>query len=115
MSRSPITTHVLDTALGRPAADVAITLHRISDTGIEKVGGGETDDNGRIMTGLIDTADFVAGHYRIEFAVAEYHKRIGQPVFFPSVVIDFIVSEGEDHYHVPLLLSPYGYSTYRGS
>lgn len=115
MNRSPITTHVLDTALGRPAAAVAVTLHRISENDSEKVGQGTTDDNGRIMSDLIDGSDFIAGHYRIVFAVADYLRRNDQPVFFPSVAIDFIVSEGEDHYHVPLLLSPYGYSTYRGS
>lgn len=115
MNRSPITTHVLDTALGRPAANVAVTLHRVSEIGVDQVGEGTTDDNGRIMTGLIDADDFVAGHYRIEFAVADYFHRLGQAVFFPSVAINFIVSVGEDHYHVPLLLSPFGYSTYRGS
>lgn len=115
MNRSPITTHVLDTSLGRPAAGVAVTVNRVSAAGCETVGGGTTDDNGRVMTGLIDAADFVAGHYRIEFAVADYCRRHDQAVFFPVVAIDFIVTAGEDHYHVPLLLSPYGYSTYRGS
>jgi 5-hydroxyisourate hydrolase len=115
MNSSPITTHVLDTALGRPAAGIQVTLRSIADGNRRTVGQGVTDTNGRIALGLINVSDYVPGHYQIEFATAEYLHQHFDKVFFPSVAIDFIVTAGEDHYHVPLLLSPYGYSTYRGS
>ncbi len=115
MASSPITTHVLDTARGRPAAAIPVKLFIVDGERKRVVGEGTTDDNGRVVTGLIDAAEYVPGHYQIEFQIASYLKQHFQQAFFPSVTIDFIVTAGEDHYHVPLLLSPFGYSTYRGS
>jgi 5-hydroxyisourate hydrolase len=103
-----ITTHVLDTARGRPAAGVGIVLERADG---ERVGSGATDADGRLASlGAVE-----AGHYRLTFDTGAYFAAGGQDGFYPEVVVNFTVEEGEDHYHVPLLLNPYGYSTYRGS
>ena len=103
-----ITTHVLDTSAGRPAAGVAIVLER---AGGERVGAGVTDADGR----LTDLGSVEPGHYRLTFDTGGYFAAGGQDGFYPEVVVNFTVQQGEDHYHVPLLLNPYGYSTYRGS
>jgi 5-hydroxyisourate hydrolase len=111
-----ITTHVLDTARGRPAAGVGVTLERlIGGEQWEVAGKGRTDDDGRLRTLLAGTATAAPGVYRLTFDTAAYFSSHGLPVFYPHVTIAFTVAEGEAHYHVPLLLSPYGYSTYRGS
>ncbi len=112
---SPITTHILDTALGRPAAGVAITLSVLDRGSWQPLGQGTTDSDGRLRTLLADGHALVAGHYRITFAVGAYHAAHGQSGFFPEVTLDFLVSDPSQHYHVPLLLSPFGFSTYRGS
>jgi 5-hydroxyisourate hydrolase len=106
-----ITTHVLDTARGRPAAGVAIVLERSNGDGWERVGAGSTDADGRLRElGSVDP-----GHYRLTFDTGGYFAAGGQDGFYPEVVVNFTVQQGEDHYHVPLLLNPHGYSTYRGS
>ena len=99
-----ITTHVLDTAKGRPATAVPVRLERADGDGWLQIGNGATDADGRARLG-----DAAAGHHRLTFETS------GWSDFYPQVVIHFTVAAGEDHYHVPLLLSPYGYSTYRGS
>jgi 5-hydroxyisourate hydrolase len=99
-----ISTHVLDTAKGHPAAGVAITLE--DDRGV--IARGVTNADGRLK--LIDDPP-AAGTYRITFDTVGYDPN----GFFPRVVIEFRVTGGAQHYHVPLLLSPFGYSTYRGS
>jgi len=110
--KSPITTHILDTAAGSPAAGVEVLLERLTDDGtFVKVAEGQTNDDGRILD-WFSRDNFSTGNYRISFAVDSYFKGDS---FFPSVEIQFIVSDTNQHYHVPLLLSPYGYSTYRGS
>jgi len=109
-----ITTHVLDTAAGRPGKGIAITLERAVGTGWEPVGSGATDDDGRLRT-LTPPGPVEPGTYRIRFETGAYLAAHGQAGFFPIVEIHFTVADGTQHYHVPLLLSPYGYSTYRGS
>jgi 5-hydroxyisourate hydrolase len=101
---SAITTHVLDTAKGRPAAGVPVRLERTDGHGWTRVGEGATDADGRARLG-----DVAPGHHRLTFDTS------GWSAFYPQVVIHFAVAALEDHYHVPLLLSPFGYSTYRGS
>lgn len=104
---SGITTHVLDIARGRPAAGVLVRLElRDGDTWRE-VGRGTTDDDGRVRTLTGPAID--AGTYRITFDTS------ARSDFFPEVAIEFVVRDAAQHYHVPLLLSPFGYSTYRGS
>ena len=110
-----ITTHVLDTALGKPARGVPIKLDVHADDGTWRaVGAGETDADGRLRT-LTPAGPAAAGTYRITFDTAAYFAMHGTAGFFPVVEIQFIVREGDAHHHVPLLLSPFGYSTYRGS
>ena len=109
-----ITTHVLDTSLGRPGKAIAIELERI-DAGVwHLVGGGVTDDDGRLRT-LTPQGPVQPGTYRIRFQTGAYFTSQGSTGFFPVVEIQFSVIDGTQHYHVPLLLQPYGYSTYRGS
>ena len=109
-----ITTHVLDTARGRPGQGIAIELERADGAIWHLVGGGVTDDDGRLRT-LTPPGPVTPATYRIRFQTGAYFAAHGQGGFFPIVEIQFTVVDGEAHYHVPLLLSPYGYSTYRGS
>lgn len=104
---SGITTHVLDTARGRPAAGLAVVLERAVDARWEPVGRGTTDADGRARDLLSSAPE--GGRYRLTFDTGAYSR------FYPEVTVTFVVEGGEDHYHVPLLLSPFGYSTYRGS
>jgi 5-hydroxyisourate hydrolase len=106
---SRVSTHVLDTARGRPAAGVLVALETIDG---ELVATGTTDDNGRVAQ--LGADDLPGGRYRLRFDTAAYFAGSGQDVFFPEVVVAFLVAAGE-HYHVPVLLSPFAYSTYRGS
>ncbi|MBV8855377.1 MAG: hydroxyisourate hydrolase [Acidobacteria bacterium] len=112
---SGITTHVLDTARGRPAADVPVTLEAKTEGGWSLVGRGATDADGRLRD--LAPADFVpgAGDYRLTFDVGSYFNATGQRGFYTEVCVSFVVQDPASHYHVPLLLSPYGYTTYRGS
>ncbi len=110
-----ITTHILDTAAGRPAQNVPVELERAGAPGIwETVGSGVTDRDGRNRA-LTPPGPVVPGIYRIRFDTAAYFHASKTPGFFPVVEIQFTIADGAQHYHVPLLLSPYGYSTYRGS
>lgn len=114
MSVSQITTHVLDTALGRPAAGVAVGLYAHDDGGgWDLLATGTTDADGRIKE--LGPAQLPAGTYRLHFATGSYYEGLGTETFFPEVDLVFAVSDTGEHYHVPLLLSPFGYSTYRGS
>jgi len=111
---SPITTHVLDTAKGQPAAGIQVKLEKPTATGWLIIAEGTTDADGRIMTWSSESfaAHFSAGNYQITFDTDLYHQGKG---FFPQVCIPFRVNNTEQHYHVPLLLSPFSFSTYRGS
>ena len=113
---SAITTHVLDLKLGKPGAGIAVALERESDTAQwEALGNAVTDLNGRATDLLSADNVFVPGHYRLIFETGDFFASSGGDVFFPQVTITFVVRDTSQHYHVPLLLSPYGYSTYRGS
>ena len=111
--RSRVTTHVLDATSGRPAADVEVTLDRQSGASWQRVASGRTDADGRISE--FGPGDLEGGVYRVSFAVGAYFAGRKQPTFYPEVVISFRLDEMDEHCHVPLLLSPYAYSTYRGS
>jgi 5-hydroxyisourate hydrolase len=106
-----LSTHVLDTAAGRPAAGIAVTL----EDGIagSLLGEAVTDADGRISS--IGPARLEAGDYRLSFATGDYFAAVGTHAFYPEVVVVFTLADPAQHYHVPLLLSPFGYSTYRGS
>lgn len=107
---STLSTHVLDTSLGQPAQGVAVSLESFDGT---VLGSGDTDADGRV--GAIGPEVMDAGHYRLRFASGEYFTASGTDAFYPEVVIAFTVTDGAEHYHVPVLLNPFGYSTYRGS
>jgi len=115
-----LTTHVLDTALGRPGAGMAVRLYRLTASGgREKLGDFTTNDDGRCDRPLLEGAEFTAGRYELVFSAGAYFDRTGQklpdPKFLDEVAIRFGIAAADQHYHVPLLLSPYSYSTYRGS
>lgn len=111
---SGITTHVLDTSRGRPAAGVKVMLERQSADQWTLVGSGATDGDGRLRDLTADSA-LAAGRYRLTFDTGSYFAAAGVESFFPQAVIVFNVLDPTQHFHVPLLLSPFGYSTYRGS
>ncbi len=112
---SAITTHVLDTSTGRPAVGVPVTLERQAGDGRwQSAGHGVTNQDGR-LTNLLAGSQLAAGTYRVTFDTAAYFRAKNQQVFYPQVQVMFTVRDAGQHYHVPLLLSPYGYSTYRGS
>jgi 5-hydroxyisourate hydrolase len=109
-----LSTHVLDATTGRPAAGVAIALERRGPGGWSPTGGGQTDADGRLK---LDGGmrGFEPGVYRITFGSGAYFEARGTPSFYPEVTVTFAVTGQGQHYHVPLLLSPFAYSTYRGS
>ncbi len=111
---SGLTSHVLDTARGHPAAGVAVTLFEHRDGAWHEHAALRTDADGRTGDFFADT-DFHAGTYRLRFALGEYHDSQGTPGFYPHADVVFIVRDAAEHYHVPLLVSPFGYATYRGS
>ncbi|XP_055526153.1 5-hydroxyisourate hydrolase [Wyeomyia smithii] len=112
-----LSTHILDTSLGRPAPDVAITLYRqVSSPCWTKEGEGRTDSDGRFRGFFADdSTKFQVGVYKLRFEVGQYYKQCQIDTLYPYVEIVFTVSDASQHYHIPLLLSPFGYSTYRGS
>jgi 5-hydroxyisourate hydrolase len=110
-----ITTHILDTSLGRPASGVAVVLEIHHQDGWAALGNGETDADGRLRTLLPPEHTLATGIYRLTFQTGGYFASQRIESFFPEVSIVFLVQDLPQHYHVPLLLSPYGYSTYRGS
>lgn len=119
MSDGYLTTHILDTARGCPAAGVRIMLYRVSGNSHRKIAEAVTNDDGRTDAPMLQGKAFTEGQYELIFAAGEYLKTSGQSgdgiAFLNDIPIRFGVSDAAAHYHVPLLLSPYGYSTYRGS
>ena len=115
-----LTTHVLDTALGKPAAGMKIKLMRMRGEEAELIRTVVTNADGRVDGGpILADAEFAAGIYTLLFHAGDYMRRIGtplsEPAFLDIIPIRFGISDTTAHYHVPLLISPYGYSTYRGS
>ncbi len=111
-----ITTHVLDTSLGRPARGVPVALEfQDPVAGWQKISSGATDDDGRLRNLLLPDHRLQTGNYRITFDTGAYFAQHNIPGFYPQVSVIFSIGDATQHYHVPLLLSPFGYSTYRGS
>ena len=112
---SAITTRVLDTARGRPAAGVPVTLEVEAAGGWILLGKGTTNADGRLSDLVPDEIAIGAGVYRLIFDTSTYFAGNNVPAFYPQVTVVFKIENTDQHYHVPLLLSPFGYSTYRGS
>lgn len=105
-----ISTHILDTALGKPAQDVCVKLFSEDGTLLAEA---VTNSDGRVSD--FNIGALAAGSYSIEFAIQPYFEKIAIETFFPKAVIYFSVSQPDQHHHIPLLISPFAYSTYRGS
>jgi 5-hydroxyisourate hydrolase len=110
-----VSTHVLDISIGRPAAGVAVRLRRLDGEAWHEVFSGTTNGDGRVPSLVPDGINVVAGAYQLSFDVGAYFIGRGLESFYSHVAIDFVIRDAAAHYHVPLLVSPYGYSTYRGS
>lgn len=115
MAYSPITTHVLDTALGKPARNLPIKLcYMTTDSSWAVIKQGNTNEDGR-LTNLLTKEEFKTGYYKITFDTEAYFRAMNTKTFYPYVEVVFNIIKTDEHYHVPLILSPNGYSTYRGS
>lgn len=112
---SGLSTHVLDTAIGRPAAGIGVRLEVEEAGAWSELTRAATNADGRVGHLLPTGTALAAATYRLTFDVAAYHEARGTHGFYPHVTIVFTVRDAAQHYHVPLLLSPFGYSTYRGS
>ena len=110
---SRVTTHVLDAVAGRPAAGVAVALEAAAGEAWTAVAQGLTDADGRV--GDLGPAELAPGTYRVRFETGAWFAERGTAAFYPEVVIPFTLADASAHYHVPLLLSPFAFSTYRGS
>ncbi|MGB7260784.1 MAG: hydroxyisourate hydrolase [Albidovulum sp.] len=119
MAEGYLTTHVLDTAKGVPAEGIAVTLYRVSGNSHRKIASAVTNADGRTDTPILPKDTFKTGTYELIFDAGAYLDASGTPAesprFLSQIPIRFGISDPESHYHVPLLLSPFGYSTYRGS
>lgn len=113
MGASQVTTHILDTSRGCPASSVAVRLLVSGPDGWQEIGSGVTDDDGRILN--LGPDELPSGDYRIEVDAGAYHRRRNIDAFFTSVSVSFVVRDTAAHYHVPVLLSPFALSVYRGS
>ena len=114
-----LTTHVLDTALGKPAQGLKIDLYRLEGEERRLIRSVCTNSDGRVDGPMIEGAGFTAGNYELVFYAGDYLRAAGvalpEPAFLDLIPLRFGIADPESHYHVPLLFSPYGYSTYRGS
>ncbi|MFC3614305.1 hydroxyisourate hydrolase [Lutimaribacter marinistellae] len=114
-----LTTHVLDTSLGRPAAGLEVVLYRLDESERTELARMRTNDDGRTDRPILPQESFSPGTYELVFMAGAYLRKTGsagaEPLFLDEVPIRFGMADAQAHYHVPLLLSPYGYSTYRGS
>lgn len=110
-----LSTHVLDTSIGRPAAGMAVCLERLEGGAWIELSRTATNDDGRVAALLPAGAPVSPGVFRLAFDAAAYFAARAQDTFYTSITIEFLVRDVAQHYHVPLLVSPFGYSTYRGS
>jgi len=114
-----LTTHILDTVRGRPGADIAVDLYRIDDESRRMIKQFRTNDDGRSDGPVVEGDQFTNGHYELVFHVGDYFRNTGLdlsgPPFVENAVVRFAVTDSGEHYHVPLLVTPSSYATYRGS
>ena len=112
---SSITTHILDTSRGMPAAGVEIQLTKFDNNKWQCIGNGKTNSDGRVSNLCDKHIVLSAGTYKMHFNTKQYFSAVGDAVFYPYAEVVFVIGVETAHYHIPLLLSPFGYSTYRGS
>lgn len=112
---SQITSHVLDTSIGKPAEGIAIALFALAGSSATQLASAQTDSDGRVSSLLGSDVVLDAGHYKLRFELDAYFTKHATNAFYPYAEIVFEVAGGGQHYHVPLLLNPFVYSTYRGS
>lgn len=114
-----LTTHILDTAHGRPGAAIRVVLYRVEAEHLLKIAEAVTNSDGRCDAPLLQGEDYRTGVYQLQFGIGDYYRAkgvdLGDEAFVDEVVLRFGIDANQDHYHVPLLVSPYSYSTYRGS
>lgn len=114
-----LTTHVLDAAHGCPGSSIKVELYRVEGQQLELVNSALTNSDGRVDVPLLQGEDYRSGVYQLQFGAGDYYRARGvalpEPAFLDVVVLRFGIDAGQEHYHVPLLISPYSYSTYRGS
>lgn len=114
-----LTTHVLDAAHGCPGSALKVELFRVSDTGLQLLGSVLTNDDGRCDAPVLQGVEYKSGVYQLHFHAGDYYRarsvQLPEPAFLDVVVLRFGIDASQEHYHVPLLISPYSYSTYRGS
>ncbi len=113
VSKTKVTTHILDTSLGQPAADVRVWLEKIDGQKITLIAETQTDADGRAAK--LTPEPVPSGHYRLCADIGAYFAATNRETLYHSAIIDVVISGEQDHYHLPLLISPYSYSTYRGS
>lgn len=114
-----LTTHVLDAAHGCPGSSIKVELYRVEGANLVLVASAQTNNDGRCDAPLLQGEDYRSGVYQLQFHAGDYYRARGvalpEPAFLDVVVLRFGIDVGQEHYHVPLLISPYSYSTYRGS
>lgn len=114
-AQNPLSVHVLDLQSGQPTAGIEVTLEQRAGSEWRELARGVTNEQGRIPALYPEGKPMAAADYRIVFKTGEHYKRKGQSSFFPQIPVEFTVNAPTQHYHIPLLLSPFGYSTYRGN
>jgi 5-hydroxyisourate hydrolase len=112
---NPLSVHVLNLQTGTPTAGIQVSLERQSGKAWQALAQGTTNEQGRIAELFPAGTSLQAGEYRVVFKTGDYYKGLNQETFFPEIPVVFQVKQTDQHYHIPLLLSPYGFSTYRGS
>jgi 5-hydroxyisourate hydrolase len=115
MPAMSISTHVLDTAMGQPAAGIRVQLERREQDGWRPVATAETNGDGRVPNLLPEGLSIIPGEYRLTFETGRYFAAMSTSTLYPAISIVIEAAAGQSHYHVPLLLSPFGYTTYRGT
>ncbi len=114
-AQNPLSVHVLDQQSGQPGAGIEVTLEQRKGSGWRELARGVTNEQGRIPALYPEGKKMAAGDYRIVFRTGAHFARKGQATFFPRIPVEFTVDAPAQHYHIPLLLSPFGYATYRGN
>lgn len=113
--KNPLSVHVLNLQTGQPTAGIEVELDQKQQDNWVKLASGVTDNNGRISALFPQDKTASAGSYRVVFKTGDFYKKTNQKTFFPEIPVEFNMEVSGDHYHIPLLLSPFGYSTYRGN